>query len=510
MSIIPTKLEAKDTGRKGDAGNLLILVCAASVIGIYLIATTVLISKDGVFYIERSQKLSSDTINIVKTHPPGYPFLIFTAHKLATVFGAGSSALVWVYSAQAVSLLCRVLSLIPLYFIGKLLVGSNKSFWATLILIILPYPAQFGSDVLREWPHVLFLSGGFLMLLLGAKHGRCRMFGAAGFAAGLGHMIRPECAQLVIYGVLWILLRLLVPKHNMNKRALLGALAFLLLGFAIPVTPYMAARGHILPEKLRSYFILSALSGTEKIQQSRIDGSENNWTASIMPGKTVEAVGVFARDMSDNLLHYFVPALLIGVYVRLRQKSEIGDIEKFFIPAFVLLNVMMMIMLYRHWGYISRRHCLPLTVMLIFYVPAGLEILAKWIDDKFPGNRVQNNRHSRRYFFVLLVIGVGICTPKLIKPLGAEKRGYRAAAQWLMENTRREDTVAVPDSRISFYAERIGLVYKEDIPENAKYVMRIVRDGGEEPDVGGSMREEISLWVDEHKKSRKIVLYKVL
>ena len=510
MSIMPAKLETKDTGHKGDAGNLLVLICVASAIGIYLIATTVLISRDGVFYIERTQKLSSDAADIIKTHPPGYPFLIFTAHKLATVFGAGSSALAWVYSAQAVSLLCRVLSLLPLYFIGKLLVGSNKSFWATLILIILPYPAEFGIDVLRDWPHILFLSGGFLMLLLGAKHSRCRMFGVAGLAAGLGHMIRPECAQLVIYGVLWILMRLLAPKHNMNKRALLGALACLLIGFAIPVTSYMATRGHILPKKLESYFISSALSGAERIQQPRIDSSENNFKSTIMPGDTVKAIGEFAGSMSDNLLHYFVPALLIGAYARVRRKSEAGGIEKFFIPAFVLLNVMMMIMLYQGWGYISRRHCLPLTVMLIFYVPVGLEILAKWIVDKFHGKQVQNNRHSRRYFFVLLVIGIGICTPKLIKPLGADKRGYRAAAQWLMDNTRQEDTVAVPDARISFYAERTGLVYEKDIPEGAKYVVRIVRDGDEELDAGGSMREEISLWVDEQKKSRKIVLYKVL
>ena len=151
-----------------------------------------------------------------------------------------------------------------------------------------------------------------------------------------------------------------------------------------------------------------------------------------------------------------------------------------------------------------------MTVMLIFYVPAGLEILAKWIEDKFSRNQVQNNRHSRRYFFVLLVIGVGICTPKLFKPLGADKRGYRAAAQWLMENTRQEDTVAVPDARISFYAERKGLVYEKDIPEGAKYVVRIVRDGDEELDAGGSMWDEISFWVDEQKKSRNIALYKVL
>jgi len=157
-------LETQYKERKDDIINLLILIIVASILGIYLIATTVLISKDGVYYIQRAQKLLSDPVGVIKEYPPGYQFLVFAAHKFVTLFTDNSSLFSWIYTAQSVTLLCRVLSLISLYFIGKLLVGSRRSFWGLLILIILPYPAEMGSDALREWPHIFFLSTGLLLL----------------------------------------------------------------------------------------------------------------------------------------------------------------------------------------------------------------------------------------------------------------------------------------------------------------------------------------------------------
>ncbi|MHC4682081.1 MAG: hypothetical protein ACYTEK_25730, partial [Planctomycetota bacterium] len=384
------------------------------------------------------------------------------------------------------------------------------SFWAILILIILPYPAQFGSDALRDWPHMLFLAAGFLLLLRGSQRGKWWMFSGAGLAAGLGHTIRPECAQLVVYGVLWISVRLLAPTANMRRRALAGALTGLLLGFAIPAAPYMAFRGHILPVKLKQYFAASALGEPETIREAEISGDRAAWTASAFPGKTTRAIGRLAGEMSDNLMYYFVPALLVGACARIRRKSEASDIERFFVPAFVLVNVLMMIMLYRHWGYISRRHCLPLTVLLIFYVPAGLEILAQWLERRFSKNQRQSHRPSQRWFFILLVTGMGICTPKLLSPLGADKQGYRDAAEWLRQNSRAEDAVAVPDLRISFYAERKGIKYATEIPEGTEYIVRIVEDEGEQTQSDGFGRKEFSARVEKRKKNKKrVVIYRM-
>ncbi len=60
MSITQDQLQAERTGHKYDTLNFIVLILVACVLGIYLIATTVLSSKDGVLYIEQATLYSSD------------------------------------------------------------------------------------------------------------------------------------------------------------------------------------------------------------------------------------------------------------------------------------------------------------------------------------------------------------------------------------------------------------------------------------------------------------------
>ncbi|UCF17833.1 MAG: glycosyltransferase family 39 protein, partial [Phycisphaerales bacterium] len=205
--------------RKRDAINLFILIIVACVLGIYLIASTVLISKDGVFYIEQARLFSSDPADVMRGNAPGYPFLILAAHSFVGLFGDNSSLFGWIYTAQGVTLLFRLLALVPLYLIGKQLVGSRKSFYALLLLILLPHPAKMACELTREWPYMLFLATGFLFLLWGARRGRWWAFGLAGLATGLGYWIRPACIQLVIYGSMWLTLSMVWPRVGKMCRA---------------------------------------------------------------------------------------------------------------------------------------------------------------------------------------------------------------------------------------------------------------------------------------------------
>ncbi len=182
---------------KSDVLRLAFLLGLCSAIGVYLILTTSLITKDGVFYIEQARLIALDPAAVCRRYPPGYPFLLWASHEMASLFVEGDSPMLWAYSAQAVTLLCRVLTLIPLYLLGRLLVGAVNSFWALFVLVILPYPAFYGSDVLREWPYLLFLSTGMLLLYWGLTTRRWWVLGLVGLDAGLGYLIRPECAQLI-------------------------------------------------------------------------------------------------------------------------------------------------------------------------------------------------------------------------------------------------------------------------------------------------------------------------
>jgi hypothetical protein len=171
----------------------------------------------------------------------------------------------------------------------------------------------------------------------------------------------------------------------------------------------------------------------------------------------------------------------------------------------------MMILLRLGYGYISRRHCLPLVVFSIFYVPIGLQIFAERLSNRFSKGCLENNPKPQLWFFILVTVGVAICLPKLVRPLRIEKKGYRDAAKWLKENTAEEDLIAVPDHRIGFYAERdISTSENENASEGIDYVVSLVKDENEEPKVGRAVQKKHSLWLDKRRKKYRLIFYKVL
>ena len=501
--------------KKQDFVHIAILVAIALVIGVYLIATTVLISKDGVFYLERAQQFAQDPIKIIKAHPPGHPFLILLAHKFVSLFINNTSNQIWIYSAQGATLLCRLLALIPLYFIGKLLVGGKNSFWALIILVVLPYPAKFVCDVVREWPYLLFLATGFFFLLWGAQKGKWWIFGLVGLSSGLGYLIRHESAQLVLYGLLWVAMSVLRQKlWNVSRWKSLIALALLLIGFAIPAAPYMKCTGKIIPYKLNriiNSFSFNGLPDKTDVPKVNMVSSDYN-TAEIVPHNVLEALYEIFQAIGENLMWFFLPALMIGLYYHFRSDAKFEN--RFLITAFIMMNVVMIILRYCFISqHFSKRWILPLITFIIFYIPVGLRIVGNWLNNKWahPKQKTYIPEEKRLCWFVILfLIGIGICMPKLLRPIRIEKQGYREAANWLRGNTAPADIIAAPDRRIAFYAERKGLIYDKKVPNQAKYVVRIERDKDEELKFGIEVREKYSVWVDKRKKKKKIVIYKVL
>jgi hypothetical protein len=490
---------------KKDAVNILILTAIAATIGTYIITTTVLISKDGTTYINNAMFFLNRPLQTIKTDYPGYIILIALAHKITTLFFT-NSVYTWTYTAQTLSLLCRILSLIPLYFIGKLLVGRRKTFWALLILIFLPYPAIFGSDVLRDWPHILFLSTSILCLISGARTGKWWFFALAGMISSLGHTIRPECAQIVIYCLIWLLIILLSPKPKLTRTRALCLTFVLLIGFAIPAAPYIKGRGKILPYKLKKVLISCPNRENPSDTQSNIDNPQTTLYAGLTPD-IIKSCGQLLKGISSNLLYYFVLPLIIGLYCHFRRLRRVIFTESFFILALVILYAIMMILLFTKWGYISRRHCMPMVVFTIFFVPFGMQMLAHWI------SRGVLKGHQRNLLFLILIaLGLVVCFAKFarITPLRWEKEGYLIAANWLKENVSENEIIAVPDERLTFYASRKGITIGRMIPQEVKYIINIVKEGDSSPVFKRPYEEKNSVQINKKDKTKKIVIYKLL
>ncbi|MFA5292202.1 MAG: glycosyltransferase family 39 protein [Phycisphaerae bacterium] len=482
-----------------DFVYMAILVTIALLIGLYLIAATILINKDAVVYIEQAKNFSSNPSLFVRgTYPLGYPFLIYSAHRIATLISDIVSVESWIYSAQSVSLLCRVLSLIPLYFIGKLLVGARNSYLALLILIFLPYPAEYGSEVVREWPHLFFLATAFFFLTRASCSGDWRMFAAAGLFAGIGYTIRSECAQIVLYGMLWLLVTLFVPRTGINRLKAVCLTFILIIGFLIPAVPYSIIRGEILPPKLQEVVT------SNNIQSERIEEPAN--IASVMPKDILMAIGKLTERIGENLMYFFMLPLIIGLYHHFRRPKELLADGRLFIWALIIIYVTMMLLLHINFGYISRRHFMPMIVFTAFYIPTGLLIIADWISGINIKGNANKQKNTQKWFSILLTTGILICFVKLSGLMGAEKTDYREAAKWLKENTAPADIIAVSDLRISFYAERKGVKNESGcFPSDIKYAVQIVKEGKDLKDVPSEMSE---VWSSSaNKKKTKTVIY---
>jgi hypothetical protein len=503
------KSNSKQFGTNKNIIYSSILLTIALCIGVYLISTTVIIAKDGVTFIEYAKKLTSEPFKTISSEDqhPGYPFLIFIGHQIATTAYGGSSLWSWIYSAQVMTFIFRLLTIAVLYFVGKEIVGPKLGFLAVLVLILLPKPAKYGIDALSDWPYLFFLVIGLLLLLRGAIDGKWWMFGFAGLAAGLGYLVRPECAQLIVYGSLWTALQLLGKKHTMAKSKAVFAMVLLLVGFLIPAGPYMKFKGAIFPKKNVLQFDVT------KAQIENYDNKQDflhsACTTALAPTDMAKAFYELIEKIGDMLMWFFLPAFLIGAYKYFRQRNWY-EAQKFFTAALIALNLPLLIWLYCEYDYISGRHTLSLVVLTIFFVPIGLQTIGIWLSSFFPKGQPKRNRDPHLWFLILLIAGLVLCVPKLLKPLHADKRNYRQAAQWLEKHTEQQDVIATPDIRISFYAQRQGLNWTNgQIPTQAQYAVRVFKEKNK-PIATEPMGKIEYRYVDGRNEKVSIIIYKKL
>ena len=71
----------------------------------------------------------------------------------------------------------------------------------------------------------------------------------------MGYLIRPECAQVVVFGTLWLGLQVFYSGRIISKRKAVFAFALLLVGFLIIAGPYMKLKGAVFPKKQLFQFV---------------------------------------------------------------------------------------------------------------------------------------------------------------------------------------------------------------------------------------------------------------
>jgi hypothetical protein len=223
-----------------------------------------------------------------------------------------------------------------------------------------------------------------------------------------------------------------------------------LAAFAVVAVPYTKLSGEIFPTRIQE--IMESFSyGVESNRIFEQNGNINQ--AKIVPSETAKALWEISDGINTNLMYFFTLFLLVGIYDYFRKKPKNELV--FLIKAFILFNISILSVRYLISPEMSGRYLLPLTVFTIFYVPVGLVVLGGEIDKLFckQGN---SEVVRQQWFYILLIIGIAVCLPKLLRPLRIEKKECRLAAQWLNENTPENCKLINSgiDPRVIFYANR--------------------------------------------------------
>ncbi|MDP6546450.1 MAG: glycosyltransferase family 39 protein [Phycisphaerae bacterium] len=440
----------KRLGQRGASFQVGLLAAIAAAVGIYLIATTVLVAKDGLFYIDQARKLAGDLPGKPEVHLLGFPLMIASLRWILRALGMGGGMNTWIVSAQAAALLTRVLCLLPVYLIGKRFVGRRRSIIGVFILIVLPLPAEWGADALRDFPSLLLLLSSLALLIAGTESGRIWLFALAGLACGLGVGIREELLQLVLYAMLWFAWRFITAGNWTDRRKQAASFLVFMVMVSLPVALHVCASGGHLPAKTAS--LLHTLSGTEPSAPA----GTGTPVAVNEELSVSDASYRIVRMLGGNFHEYFYPFWAVGLVCCLRKKGN--TTAKFFIAAMMIGTLALLYLRYfRHDGGLSKRYLLPLSAGTIFFIPEGLRRVGLWIERLV---RTRNETLSRamrskvRISTILLLLGIAACLPKLVQPIRWEKRYYLQAANRVGEVIEPDENVWAFDKRIYLYADR--------------------------------------------------------
>jgi hypothetical protein len=441
----------KPLRQRGASVQVGLLAAIAAGIGVYLIATTVLIARDGLFYIDQARKLSGCLSGDLDNHLLGFPLMIAAFRQILEACGMPGGIRTWIVSAQAVALTARLLCLIPMYLIGKRFVGRRRSILGLLILILLPLPAEWGSDALRDFPSLLLLLTTLALLMSGAESGRVFPFALAGLACGIGIGIREELLQLVLYAILWFAWRIVIAGNRADRGKQAASCLVFLAMVSAPVVLHVCASGGNIPVKTAS--LLRAVQGGAGPDAT---GNADPTDPADEELNVSDASYRIAQALGGNLHEYFYPFWVVGLICCLRKRGSTA--AKFFILAMMVGTLALLYLRYFYYeGGLSKRYLLPLSAGTIFFVPEGIRWVGLWGERVMRAKNEMLSRTMRskvRISTVLLVLGIAVCLPRLVRPIRWEKEYYRQAARYVAKVTKPDERVWASDRWICLYADR--------------------------------------------------------
>lgn len=432
-----------------SAHQLLMVLGVAAAVRLYAFATTMVIARDGTFYIENAGFLQEGRLAQVITRglKPLYPFLVWIG------YGATGD---WEISGKLVSLIFGTGATLALYFLARQFWEKGIALLAALIFAVHPMFVQYSAEVLSEMTYLFFFLVAIAAASVGIHRDRFHRWGALYVPMGIGAALtRPEGILLVAVVILYLGLRDDGRSSDGKRRYRLGVIggAPLILLAAIFAAVYLLAGPRSLSR------IESGVLWTFEGVGARIQALSNTLVQMIV---TLDGRGAvhWLRDevWGDFLRRFFEAAhplilfLAAGGLWRGKDDTTRSHLQITFAVLLVYFGGVFFVNLMGPGHSMSHRYFLIPVAILIPWAARGLVQTSSWVDRRFAVSN-PNRRTSPKV--------VAICTGMVLLVLlgrsvpfhRTDKLGIKRTGEWIGRLGIPDVKIVSPDPRIAFYAK---------------------------------------------------------
>jgi len=429
---------------------------AAILLG-WLTAKTAVFFDDGLRYIGQAQGLARGSLKDGLLHAvdhPAYPAAIMLAHKAV----GGESPGAWQSSAQAASALMGMMLILPLYLVGVELFGGRSAWLGVLLALLVPLTGHVLADVLSEGTFLVFWTWGLYTALRFLRDGRFGWLPPTIAFSGLAYLSRPEGLLLPAALVASLLVVPCMRTTRMNWPRWWAAVGFLVIGPAVIVGPYIAAKGGIgTKPAVRRLLGTEAKSAPDAVERARpLDPNQSAAKTYADAGKAV--VSAVREAVTSPLL----VLAGFGLFATIRRSWSERARSWILMAIIATAAVLALIRLHATGGYCSPRHAMVLALPLILAAGAGLDrfLTALPIPGNWLGLGPEEKFSAGPVLWIMTIVGfAGWYSSALVEPVNFAKAGYKAAGEYVAVNVPAGAKVVDVTGLSLFYSGHPGYTF---------------------------------------------------
>jgi hypothetical protein len=476
LARTPPRSEARRAGWRRDLALVGVLLVLATGIRAWVVCCTQVPARDSIGFIRYALWLEDKGWAWALEHAhqhPGYPLSILAAATPVRHF-LGQDCDTMQLSAQLASALAGVLLVVPMFYLGKLLLDRGAGFWGALLFQCLPSSGHTLSDALSDPLFLLLLATGLLFAMQAVRRRSPGRFAVAGVWCGLAYLTRPEGALLLVATGLAVLLGQVVPAWRQPWRRVLGYGMAMTLTALIVGSPYYLTTGRFTNKP--SFY---KITGTFEEKAERAEDLPPEAARQAPPGPLLAALWATYLDPQEGRLPWrigdglwalcgqiiqcyqyigWLPVLIgvwwyTGHYRRLPEAWVL--IALFWIDLVVLWRLAVV------ESYLSDRHVMVLVLCTIYQGVAVVRevphrLAAWWRQPAGASRRLWLGASGWSVLLLLALTGIGLA--KTVQPLHGNRAGHRAAGRWLAAHANQADLIEDDHCWAHYYA---GWVFLE-------------------------------------------------